>query len=52
MANTIHIPVTKEEKELIKNAAKIEKLKHTTFLRRVALLESDRILKENSEGSE
>ena len=43
----IYTSLTKEEKELLRKASSFEKLKYTTFLRRVGLLEAERIIKQN-----
>jgi len=49
MIKTIHIPISDEDKETLKLASEKEKLKLAPFVRRVALLKADEILKQNQE---
>jgi hypothetical protein len=48
---TIHIPVNDKQKEIIAAAAIAEKLNLSSFVRRTALLESDKILQNRQVGA-
>jgi len=49
MDKTIHIPIEEVDKEKLRQASKIEKLKVCSFVRRIALFEAERII-ENSKN--
>lgn len=46
MQKTIHIPIKEEEKKIITKASEIRKLKPAVFVRRLALFEAERVLKQ------
>ena len=44
---TVHIVLSDEEKTIIQKAATIQKLKPSVFVRRLALFESEKLIKED-----